>query len=112
MLNFDQLCSVQFRFCPDEKNVLCVKVKACLEWYVSFRYILYPLDLYNDSAQYALMRFKKQFLYDEVEAEVCSIIKGFFRVPWCLLLLKKMTALKKGGILEWMGNQTWKKCLQ
>lgn len=33
-------------------------------------YILYPLDLYNDSAQYALMRFKKQFLYDEVEAEV------------------------------------------
>ncbi|KAK3732632.1 hypothetical protein RRG08_057326 [Elysia crispata] len=33
-------------------------------------FILYPLDLYNDSAQYALMRFKKQFLYDEVEAEV------------------------------------------
>ncbi|CAL1540993.1 unnamed protein product [Lymnaea stagnalis] len=33
-------------------------------------YILYPLDLYNDSAQYALMRFRKQFLYDEVEAEV------------------------------------------
>ena len=37
---------------------------------LSCRYILYPLDLYNDSAQYALMRFKKQFLYDEVEAEV------------------------------------------
>ncbi|XP_059150465.1 cytoplasmic FMR1-interacting protein-like [Physella acuta] len=33
-------------------------------------YILYPLDLYNDSAQYALLKFKKQFLYDEVEAEV------------------------------------------
>lgn len=32
--------------------------------------MLYPLDLYNDSAQYALAVFKKQFLYDEVEAEV------------------------------------------
>jgi cytoplasmic FMR1 interacting protein len=32
--------------------------------------VLYPLDLYNDSAQYALTVFKKQFLYDEVEAEV------------------------------------------
>ena len=33
--------------------------------------VLYPLDLYNDSAVYALTVFKKQFLYDEVEAEVC-----------------------------------------
>ncbi|XP_041477036.1 cytoplasmic FMR1-interacting protein 1 homolog isoform X1 [Lytechinus variegatus] len=33
-------------------------------------YILYPLDLYSDSAQYALTQFKKQFLYDEIEAEV------------------------------------------
>ena len=33
-------------------------------------YILYPLDLYSDSAHYALHHFKKQFLYDEVEAEV------------------------------------------
>lgn len=33
-------------------------------------YILYPLDLYNDSAHYALTKFHKQFLYDEVEAEV------------------------------------------
>ena len=32
--------------------------------------ILYPMDLYNDSAQFALTKFKKQFLYDEVEAEV------------------------------------------
>lgn len=28
------------------------------------------MDLYNDSAHYALTKFKKQFLYDEVEAEV------------------------------------------
>uniref|UniRef100_A0A8C7WNC4 Cytoplasmic FMR1 interacting protein 2 n=1 Tax=Oryzias sinensis TaxID=183150 RepID=A0A8C7WNC4_9TELE len=35
-------------------------------------YVLYPLDLYNDSAYYALTKFKKQFLYDEIEAEVRS----------------------------------------
>ena len=35
-----------------------------------FRYVLMPLDLYNDSADYALNVFKKRFLYDEVEAEV------------------------------------------
>ncbi|XP_077992944.1 cytoplasmic FMR1-interacting protein 1-like [Glandiceps talaboti] len=34
------------------------------------QYVFYPLDLYNDSAQYALTKFKKQFLYDEAEAEV------------------------------------------
>uniref|UniRef100_A0A452INB6 CYRIA/CYRIB Rac1 binding domain-containing protein n=1 Tax=Gopherus agassizii TaxID=38772 RepID=A0A452INB6_9SAUR len=34
------------------------------------RYVLYSLDLYNDSAHYALTKFKKQFLYDEIEAEV------------------------------------------
>lgn len=28
------------------------------------------MDLYNDSAHYALTVFRKQFLYDEVEAEV------------------------------------------
>lgn len=33
-------------------------------------FVLYPLDLYNDSAHYALTVFCKQFLYDEVEAEV------------------------------------------
>ncbi|XP_071846795.1 cytoplasmic FMR1-interacting protein 2-like isoform X2 [Apostichopus japonicus] len=33
-------------------------------------YILYPLDLYSDSAQYSLTKFKKQYLYDEIEAEV------------------------------------------
>lgn len=36
----------------------------------SCRYVLYSLDLYNDSAHYALTKFKKQFLYDEIEAEV------------------------------------------
>ncbi|XP_037086734.1 cytoplasmic FMR1-interacting protein-like isoform X2 [Pollicipes pollicipes] len=32
--------------------------------------VLYPLDLYNDAGYYALTKFRKQFLYDEVEAEV------------------------------------------
>uniref|UniRef100_G1DGF7 Cytoplasmic FMR1-interacting protein n=1 Tax=Capra hircus TaxID=9925 RepID=G1DGF7_CAPHI len=32
-------------------------------------YVLYSLDLYNDSAHYALTRSNKQFLYDEIEAE-------------------------------------------
>lgn len=31
---------------------------------------LYQLDLYNDAANYSLFNFRKQFLYDEVEAEV------------------------------------------
>lgn len=42
-------------------------------FFVYFRYILYPLDLYNDSANYALTMFRQQFLYDEVEAEVSKI---------------------------------------
>jgi len=42
------------------------------------RNILYLLDLYNDSAECALRRFNKQFLYDEVEAEVsysCTVLR-------------------------------------
>jgi cytoplasmic FMR1 interacting protein len=33
-------------------------------------FVLYPLDLYNDAADFALTSLKKQYLYDEVEAEV------------------------------------------
>lgn len=47
---------------PD--HILTTKNPAMMEC------VLYPLDLYNDSAFYALTKFKKQFLYDEVEAEV------------------------------------------
>lgn len=32
--------------------------------------VLYQFDLYNDAANYSLKNFKKQFLYDEVEAEL------------------------------------------
>ena len=32
-------------------------------------FILQPLDLYSDSGHFALTKFRKQFLYDEIEAE-------------------------------------------
>lgn len=32
--------------------------------------ILMPFDIYNDSAQHALVTLKQRFLYDEIEAEV------------------------------------------
>ena len=32
--------------------------------------LLYVLDLYNDSAMFALTKLRKQYLYDEIEAEV------------------------------------------
>lgn len=38
-------------------------------------YVLYTLDLYNDSAHYALTHFKRQYLYDEIEAEVRACIR-------------------------------------
>lgn len=47
------------------------------------RYVLYPLDLYNDSAYYALTKFKKQFLYDEIEAEVRGAPPPFLPSPRC-----------------------------
>ena len=43
--------------------------------------MLYPLDLYNDSGYYALTKFKKQFLYDEIEAEV---ITSHLKIDICL----------------------------
>ena len=51
------------------------------------RYVLYPLDLYNDSAHYALTVFKKQYLYDEVEAEV-SYFKSFCVSYFCFIFFK------------------------
>lgn len=54
------------------------------------RYVLYPLDLYNDSAHYALTKFKKQFLYDEIEAEVmhCKCV-----LDDVMVLLEKLNLL-------------------
>lgn len=35
--------------------------------------VLIPFDIYNDSAQQALIVLKQRFLYDEIEAEVCEM---------------------------------------
>lgn len=51
------------------------------------RYVLYPLDLYNDSAYYALTKFKKQFLYDEIEAEVKSLATTWIKDQSIILLM-------------------------
>ncbi|CAH3019681.1 unnamed protein product [Porites evermanni] len=63
-------------------------------------YVLYPLDLYNDSAHYAMTVFKKQFLYDEIEAEVnlcfdqfvyklSDQIFAYYKAQACSMLLDK-----------------------
>jgi cytoplasmic FMR1 interacting protein len=63
-------------------------------------YVLFPLDLYSDSAHYALHKFKKQYLYDEVEAEVNLCFDQFvykvseqvfiyFKTQACSILLDK-----------------------
>lgn len=67
--------SVKISVIKLQKSYSCI-VTIC----VTFRYVLYPLDLYNDSAHYALITFKKQFLYDEIEAEVstCALL-----LKWC-----------------------------
>ena len=51
------------------------------------RYILYPLDLYSDSAHYALHHFKKQFLYDEIEAEVRNDLQQLLK---CFITLNSV----------------------
>lgn len=52
--------------------------------------MLYPLDLYNDSGYYALTKFKKQFLYDEIEAEVRSLCS---QLNYSILKLKFINLL-------------------
>ena len=45
---------------------------------------MYPMDLYSDSAHYALHHFKKQFLFDEVEAEVRRLMEVCVCVYVCV----------------------------
>lgn len=55
--------------------------------------VLYPLDLYNDSANYALNKFKLQWLYDEVEAEVDLCFDQFvFRLSEQIFIFYKSHA--------------------
>ena len=56
-------------------------------------YVLLPFDLYNDSADCALNRFRKQYLYDEVEAEVNLCFDQFvFRLSEDIYSLYKQIA--------------------
>ena len=57
---------------PIEMSMPWILTDHCLETKEPsmMEYILYPLDLYNDAAQYSLTKVKKQFLYDELESEV------------------------------------------
>lgn len=62
---------------------------------IYFRSIFYQLDLYNDAADYALKKFKKQFLYDEVEAEVNLCFDQFvFKVSDAVFTYYKQLASK------------------
>ena len=53
----------------------------CFSILALYRYVLYPLDLYNDSAHYAMTVFKKQYLYDEIEAEVSTDLSNLHAIP-------------------------------
>lgn len=63
--NFDRYFRLEIRIVVFEE--MCGILRTIFD---PSRCVLYPLDLYNDSAHYALTVFKKQFLYDEIEAEV------------------------------------------
>lgn len=68
--------------------------------------MLYPLDLYNDSAQYALTVFRKQFLYDEVEAEVNLCFDQFvYKLSEQIFMYYKQLAARYCKILDLMGNR-------
>jgi len=45
---------------------------------INKRYLLYPLDIYNDAAQHALYNLHSKYLYDEIEAEVNILISIFY----------------------------------
>uniref|UniRef100_A0A7N8WYJ7 Cytoplasmic FMR1-interacting protein n=1 Tax=Mastacembelus armatus TaxID=205130 RepID=A0A7N8WYJ7_9TELE len=79
-------------------------------------YVLYPLDLYNDSAHYALTKFKKQFLYDEIEAEVkyqmiCFIywIIAFFHLD---KLVRVSDCKNQGANIPWPASNRYETLLK
>uniref|UniRef100_A0A9R1SBA8 Cytoplasmic FMR1 interacting protein 1 n=2 Tax=Cyprinus carpio TaxID=7962 RepID=A0A9R1SBA8_CYPCA len=89
-------------------------------------YVLYSLDLYNDSAHYALTKFKKQFLYDEIEAEVnlcfdqfvyklADQIFAYYKVlAGSLLLDKRLRAECKnqGANISWPSSNRYETLLK
>uniref|UniRef100_A0A3Q4MN98 Cytoplasmic FMR1 interacting protein 1 n=1 Tax=Neolamprologus brichardi TaxID=32507 RepID=A0A3Q4MN98_NEOBR len=89
-------------------------------------YVLYPLDLYNDSAHYALTKFKKQFLYDEIEAEVnlcfdqfvyklADQIFGYYKILAGSLLLDKRLrsdCKNQGANIPWPASNRYETLLK
>ena len=63
-------------------------------------YILYPLDLYSDSAHYDLHHFKKQFIYDEIEAEVRD---GVPSLNCCMMYIFTLL-LKYSYVVDFLPN--------
>lgn len=100
--------------------LFCVKVSVCtflfwkcwfwdLKYEMSFlnvfsRYVLYSLDLYNDSAHYALTKFKKQFLYDEIEAEVSILLILLLICELCLIFYFIFLMVKLYQYVKWYGG--------
>ena len=68
--------------------------------------ILYTMDLYNDAANTALLEFKQQYLYDEVQAE-CGVsfeqlVFHLSEAIWKYYLLHTHeTNIKKGLVRKW-----------
>lgn len=58
---------VQF---PIEMSLPWILTQTVLQNPNMIEYIMYPMDLYNDSANRALHHLNSQYLYDEIEAEV------------------------------------------
>ncbi|KAK9087624.1 hypothetical protein Syun_030018 [Stephania yunnanensis] len=68
-------------FYLESSRVIQFPIECSLPWMLAdhvmesqnaglFESILLPFDIYNDSAQHALVVLKQRFLYDEIEAEV------------------------------------------
>lgn len=60
--------------------------------------VVMPFDIYNDSAQQALVVLKQRFLYDEIEAEVLYIfywiVSSCVRYSVCFFVSKLLPLFK------------------
>ena len=79
------------------------------------RYLLFPMDLYNDSAECALTHFKQRYLYEELEAEVRHIKS----VNWptlaiiCAIACSKLSiAAKKPVTVDHAASVTGEPCFR
>ncbi|ORX54817.1 cytoplasmic FMR1-interacting [Piromyces finnis] len=66
---------------PIETSLPMILISQILnsDSYNLIEYILYPLDIYNDAAQYILHNLHSKYLYDEIEAE-CEVCLHHFTI--------------------------------